>query len=188
MCVEPRAGYGYRLKQVTFTPANGTRRQILASLHVAQLFVPYDDGGPRYHDISYGVNLAKLTTADCPNGTLMTNSTVCLIREGRGYAYKNDGNGVQAQGERFKLYGYYGIGAYYYIFQYTFDDAGAIEPALGASGSLQRFGGSTSTGWPVGNTIGINHNHLVIWRMNFDLNGSPKTSMDTASPTRSNPW
>lgn len=54
MCWEPKAGYGYRLSQVIFTPPNGVRRKIMGTMHVAQLFVPYDDNGARYHDISYG--------------------------------------------------------------------------------------------------------------------------------------
>ena len=56
--------------------------------------------------------------------------------------------------------------------QNSFGDDGSIQPAVGASGSLQRFGGNTSTGWPVKNQVGISHNHRVIWRMDFDLNGA----------------
>ncbi len=172
MCWEARAGYGYKLNQVTFTPANGTRRLILNTTHVAQLFVPYDDNGPRYHDISYGVNMATLTAAECPGGTLLTNSTLCLVRRPTGYAFNDIAGATQVQGESFAVFGYYSVGNYYYIFQYTFGDDGAIQPAVGASGSLQRFAGTTSTGWPVKNQIGVNHNHRVIWRMDFDLNGN----------------
>jgi len=171
MCWEGRSGYGYRLNQVTFTPPGGTRRLILATMHVAQLFVPYDDGGPRYHDLSFGRTLTPLTSAECPGGTLLTNATLCLVRRPRGYAYDSVVDNAQAQGEGFVTYGYFSVGNYYYIIQYTFNDDGSIEPAVGASGSLQRYGGDTSTGWPVGTQVGINHNHVVIWRMDFDLDG-----------------
>ena len=172
MCWEPRSGYGYRLSQIMFTPPGGMRRLVLNQLHVAQLFVPYDDNGPRYHDISYGVNMATLSSAECPGGTLLGGSKLCLVRRARGYAYNNAASGQQAQGESFATFGYFSVGQYYYIFQYTFNDDGSLEPTIGASGSLQRFGGNTSTGWPVRGQVGVNHNHFVIWRMDFDVDGA----------------
>ncbi|WP_217426514.1 putative Ig domain-containing protein [Candidatus Methylobacter favarea] len=179
MCWEPRAGYGYRLNQVIFTPPNGIRRKILHSLHVAQLFVPYDDNGARYHDISYGTNLAVLSAAECPAGSLLTNSTLCLVHRPAGYLFKNVSAGVSAQGDSFAVFGYYGVGQYYYVFQYTFFDDGSIEPGVIASGALQRYNAnSTSTTWPVAGQRAVNHNHNVIWRMDFDLNGSANNSVE----------
>ena len=140
-------------------------------MHAAQLFVPYDDNGARYRDISYGVNLAPLAAAECPGGSLLTNSTVCLIRKPAGYRYKNINAGGSQQSDSFELFGYYGVGNYYYTFKYTFFDDGSIEPSVLASGSLQRYGGTQLTGWPVGNQLSINHSHLVIWRLDFDLDG-----------------
>jgi primary-amine oxidase len=172
MCWEPRPGYGYRLSQVIFTPPGGVRRLVLDQLHVAQLFVPYDDNGPRYHDISYGVNMATLSSAECPGGSLLGNAKLCLMRRPRGYAFNDATSSQQAQGESFATFGYFSVGQYYYIFQYTFNDDGSLEPSIGASGSLQRFGGNTSTGWPVRGQVGVNHNHFVIWRMDFDLDGA----------------
>jgi subtilisin-like proprotein convertase family protein len=180
MCWEPRAGYGYRLSQVIFTPPNGIRRKVLDSTHVAQLFVPYDDNGARFHDIGYGVNLFVLTAAECPGGSLLTNSTVCLVHRPAGYVFKNVSAGASAQSDSFAVFGYFAIGQYNYIFQYTFFDDGSIEPAIGASGSLQRFAGTSSTGWPIGQPIqfGVNHNHFVIWRMDFDLDGSANNRVE----------
>jgi primary-amine oxidase len=171
MCWEPRAGYGYRLNQVIYTPPNRTRRLILNTLHLAQLFVPYDDGTGRWHDISAGRNLTTLSADECPGGTLQTNSILCLVRRPLGYAIKNE-DGTSANAEGFTLFGYIRIGTYYYIIQYGFNDDGSFEPALGASGALQLYGGDTSTGWPIGNTVGMNHNHLAIWRLDFDIDGA----------------
>jgi len=184
MCWEPRAGYGYRLTQVIFTPPNGTRRKVLDSTHVAQLFVPYDDNGARYHDIGYGTNLAALTAAECPGGSLLTNSTLCLVQRPAGYLFKNATvDGASLQGDSFAVFGYYALGQYYYIFQYTFFDDGSIEPAVGASGALQRYTPSEPQGWRIPaaaapDIYGVNHNHFVIWRMDFDLDGSANNRVE----------
>ncbi len=172
MCWEPRAGYGYRLTQVIFTPTHGIRRKVLESMHAAQLFVPYDDNSARFHDIAFGNNLSVLTSAECPNGVLLTNSSLCLTHRSAGYSYKNVSTGNSKQSESFEVFGYFSLGNYYYTFKYTFFDDGSIEPAVLASGSLQRYSGTQLTGWPVGNQVAVNHNHLVIWRLDFDLDGS----------------
>ena len=169
MCWEPRIGYGYRLWQVTFTPAGGVRRHILNALHVAQLFVAYDDGGPRFHDISFGRSLIPLTSAECPTGTLLTGATLCAMQQTRLLVARGASSDQSLHGESLILTGYINVGVYYYIMQYTFNEDGSIEPSLGASGALQRYGGTDLTGWPVSNQIAVNHNHMAIWRMDFDL-------------------
>lgn len=46
---------------------------------------------------------------------------------------------------------------------------------LGASGSLQWFSTDQTTGWPIAaqtsgqNWIGVNHNHLAMWRIHFSI-------------------
>ena len=183
MCWEPRAGYGYHLTQVIFTPPNGIRRKVLQDTHVAQLFVPYDENGARYHDIGYGANLAVLAAAECPGGSLLTNSTLCLVQRPAGYLSKNATTGASIQGDSFAVFGYFGLGQYYYIFQYTFFDDGSIEPAVLASGALQRYTSLAAKGWripaaTVPNIYGVNHNHLVIWRLDFDLDGAANNQVE----------
>ena len=178
MCWEPRAGYAYRLSDIIFTPPNGLRRKVLGSLHLAQLFVPYDDNGARYHDIGFGMNLARLTAAECPGGALQTNSALCLTRRSAGFSMKDVVGGTSRQDEHFVLFGYYGLGAYYYVFQYAFHNDGTIAPSLGASGSLQRYGGNDLTGWPVKNRIAVNHSHLAMWRMDFDVDGIENNAVE----------
>ncbi len=162
MCWEPRAGYGYRLNQITFTPVQGRPRLILNTLHVALMFVPYDDGGPRYRDTSLGQQLAMLTTAECPNGVLLPGDTLCLMR----HAHNS------AEGEGFEVFGYFNVANYYYVIRFAFNADGSIVPSVGASGSLQRFTRDAATGWPIRGLVATNHNHWVIWRMDFDLDGA----------------
>jgi subtilisin-like proprotein convertase family protein len=183
MCWEPRAGYGYRLTQVIFTPPNGIRRKVFQSTHVAQLFVPYDENGARYHDIGYGANLAVLAADECPGGALLTNSTLCLTQRPAGYLSKNATTGASIQADSFAVFGYYGLGQYYYTFQYTFFDDGSIEPAVLASGALQRYTSLAANGWRIPaaafpNVYGVNHNHFVIWRLDFDLDGSANNQVE----------
>ena len=171
MCWEPRAGYGYRLTPVIYTPPSGIRRMVLYSLHVAQLFVPYDDNGNRFLDIGYGKNLEVLTAAECPGGSLLTASTLCLVHRPAGFLFKNVNKSTSAQSDSFAVFGYIAFNSYKYILQYTFFNDGTIEPSVGATGKLARFAGTSSTGWPIGTqpNYGVNHNHLLIWRMDFDL-------------------
>lgn len=171
MCWEPRAGYGYRLNQVTFTPSGGPQRLVLGELHLAQLFVPYDDGSTRFRDIAYGRNLSPLSASECPDGTLLTDNSLCVTVGARGPAFAASG-AASVQRQDMAVYGYINVGNYYYIIQYVFGDDGTIEPMLGASGALQRYGGNLSTGWPVRGQIGVNHNHFAMWRMDFELDGS----------------
>ncbi len=178
MCWEPRAGYGYRITQVIYTPPHGIRRKVLGSTHLAQLFVPYDENGARYRDISFGKNLEVLVADECPKGKLLTNSTLCLVRRPTGYFYKNVAMGMSDQGDSFAIYGYIAFSSYKYVLQYTFYDDGSIEPSVGATGSLARFAGTTKTGWPVGDQISVSHNHLLIWRMDFDLDGNANNTVE----------
>jgi primary-amine oxidase len=156
MCWEPRAGYGYRLNQITFTPAGGAPHLMLNTLHVALMFVPYDDGGPRYRDTSLGKHLTPLAAAECPGGVLLPGEVLCLVQHAN----------------RFVVYGYFSVANYYYVVQFAFGDDGSIEPSVGASGSLQRYTRDATTGWPVRGLIASNHNHWVVWRMDFDLDGA----------------
>ena len=162
MCWEPRAGYGYRLNQIVFTPARGVPRLILNTLHVALMFVPYDDGGPRYRDTSLGQHLTMLTAAECPNGVVLPGETLCLMRRA--------GNSFESEG--FEVFGYFNVANYYYVIRFVFNDDGSIAPSVGASGSLQRYTRDATTGWPVRGLSASNHNHWVIWRMDFDLDGA----------------
>jgi primary-amine oxidase len=70
------------------------------------------------------------------------------------------------------VHGYFNVANYYYVIRFAFYDDGTIEPSLGASGSLQRYIRNASTGWPVRGLIAANHNHWVIWRADFDLDGA----------------
>ncbi len=59
LCWEHRNREGIVYHHVFYTPKNGVRQQVLYNAAIAQIHVPYDDNGARYHDISdYGIGRA----------------------------------------------------------------------------------------------------------------------------------
>lgn len=180
MCWEHRTREGIVLSKIHYTPRNGERRLVLNQAGLAQIHVPYDDNGARYHDISdYGLGgtyMSTLNQTDCPGGKLLSfgsKAVVCQQNEARGAAFST--NTERLQGNSFSLFSVSKIGAYNYIPLWRFLDDGSIEPGVGATGALQRFGdrNSEQQGWLIAeNKVGIAHLHNFFWRLDFDLNGT----------------
>ncbi len=182
MCWEMRNAEGIVFHDIYFTPAGGPRRLVLGQANLAQIHVPYDDNGARFHDVSDfglgGTNLDDLTPEDCPNGTLLVNAgkhVLCMQIGPRGYAYKYFAQ--QLQGSALSLYSVSHVGQYNYVPVWRFIDNGAIEPTIGATGKLQRMNyNSAAVGWPVrvdqgGQVYAIAHMHNYFWRLDFDIDG-----------------
>jgi primary-amine oxidase len=181
MCWETRMQEGIVLHDITYTAPGQPARMVLAQANLAQLHVPYDDNGARFHDLSdYGLggnNLDDLTQEDCPNGTLIRDGSkdvLCRQAKPAGYQYKY--SATQRQGEMLNLFSVSHVGQYNYVVEMHFFDNGAIEFGVGATGRLQRLGTNPTYGWPLnaGNTsYGISHMHNYYWRLDFDINGTP---------------
>ena len=180
MCWEHRIREGIIFHHIRYTPKNGQRRLVLSHAAVAQIHVPYDDNGARYHDISdYGIggnNMLSLGQDECPSGTLLQFSgknVLCKQIKKRDFAYKSGSN--SSPGNSLSLFSVSPVGAYYYIPTWKFMDDGTIEPWIGATGALQRFGSNQSRGWVIGdNRVGISHLHNFFWKLDFDLNATDK--------------
>ncbi len=181
MCWEPRDREGIVLNDVYYTTATGVRRKVLAQANIAQIHVPYDDNGARFHDVSdYGLGapdiLNDLARKDCPDGSLIkegVKDVICKRIEKRGHAFADDID--QLQGDALLLFSVSHVGAYNYIPEWRFFDDGTIEPSMGATGSLQRYGAYSEYGWTVRpglNPVGISHLHNYYWRLDFDLGES----------------
>ena len=180
LCWERRNTEGIVLHDVTYTPIGGQPVEVLGRASLAQIHVPYDDNEFRFHDVSdYGLgnsNMAVLETADCPNGTLIDDpnagqNVICQTEAPIGYGYK-DYDDV-AQDTSLNLFSTSCIGAYCYVVAWNFDSDGTIRPEVGATGSLQRYGGDASTGWPVGGgSFAVAHMHNFYWRLDFDIDGT----------------
>ncbi len=180
MCWEHRQREGVIFHHIYYTPKNGQRRLILNHAAIAQIHVPYDDNGARYHDISdYGIggnNIIGLGNDECPGGDLLRylgKRLLCKQIESRPVAHKSGNNVVNAN--NLTLFSVSPVGAYYYIPTWRFMDDGTIEPWIGATGALQRYGSNQSRGWKLGdNRVGIAHLHNFFWKLDFDLNGSER--------------
>jgi primary-amine oxidase len=157
VCWEVRAHEGLVISHAFFTKP-GVDRRVLSGASVAQIFVPYEPGQPRYHDVAYGLGPAMqpLPTAAC-HGVLLNGGKVCREIEDRGLAefFCSEGNCHSAIGKGLVLWSASQMGAYNYVTRWAFHDDGTIEPALGLSGVLQ-FGFTA-------------HTHNVYWRLDLDM-------------------
>jgi Cu2+-containing amine oxidase len=186
LCWLEQTNAGVIYDQIYYTPPGGPERKVLAQGAFAQIHVPYDDNGARFHDITDygagGTNIQDLNPTDCPGGTLLkegSDDDVCKTVKPRGFAYYGAG-GSKAPGTFLELFSVSAIGAYNYIPTWRFFDDGAIEIAVGASGTLQRFINNSPSeanrGWVLdaaGNRIGVSHLHNYYFRLDFDLGGTP---------------
>lgn len=192
VCWHEVAGYdsiddpnGLAIGPVYFRKAPGAPLvRVLWDMRVADYFVPYHPGSPRFYDLSaYNFQLTGLTADDCPaaaGGTLL-NSHVCKEVHDRGLLWK-DYTGVR-RGEELVLWGVINADNYRYIQQYAFLDDGAIVALSGASG--QNLPGMET----------VAHTHNAIWRIDIDVDGTannatlfqhnenPSNSAGTASDT-----
>ena len=185
LCWEQRNREGIILHKVHYTPAAGQRRMVLSSASLAQIHVPYDDNGARYHDISdYGLGgsyMVGLRQTDCPAGKLLkldNKPVICeqISQSDHGFRYQNE----QVNIESLSLFSVSRVGAYHYIPLWRFYADGSIEPAVGATGALQRFNDASAEdrGWLIAdNKVGLGHVHNFFWKLDFDLAGSSRNDL-----------
>lgn len=180
MCWEHTLQNGISFHHIAYQAKGGVQQDILYRAELAQVHVPYDDNGARYHDISdYGFgekNLIELADKECTNGSLLVyygKSVICqqILPRGEELRYQDK----SVQGYKLSLFSISQIGSYNYIPRWEFFDNGTIELFVGATGALQRFvtGSQSDIGWPIAaDKIGISHLHNFFWRLDFDLAGN----------------
>lgn len=140
--------------------------KVLAEAGPAELFVPYQPGSPRYHDLSnFNFQLVPATPADAgPCGQIVGRDNV-VIREvvDKGPLWKNDDKVYR--GHKMTLWTTLDAANYNYILLYSFHDDGFIE--FRAAGTAANLPGRET----------VNHVHNVIWRINVDLNGGASNNV-----------
>gem|GEM_PF-1261023 len=178
MCFEEQQREGIVLRDINYTSPAGVKRRVLYQANIAQIHVPYDDDGARFHDVSDfglgGLRLNDLTPADCPTGTLIQNGTKDVMCQSVHDAAALSTPNEVRYGELLALFSVSHVGAYNYVPEWRFFDDGTIEPAMGATGRLQRYTVSEDFGWPVRtgtSPVGVSHLHNYYWRLDFDLDG-----------------
>ncbi|MCU1265999.1 MAG: copper amine oxidase [Acidobacteria bacterium] len=146
--------------------------QVIYDARVAELFVPYHSGSPRFRDMSgFNFGLFQLTPRHCPRGvggTLLDNDYVCKEVHDRGLAWTNYSD--VRRGEELVLWGGIGAGNYNYIIEWTFRDDGVMLGRVGA----------TATNYGGGQALEA-HMHGIFWRLDIDLNGFPGDTVEVVS-------
>ncbi|MEV4428744.1 copper amine oxidase [Streptomyces sp. NPDC053792] len=204
MCWRYDTEAGLTLTRVTYQPPGAAAPiPVLSSARLAQIHVPYDDGGAEYDDLTgagFGWGLQNLKTAECPGGTLTTVKVpevgdvkgLCTTTRARGHAYRmasDSGSKVwQAQAKDLLVYTVNKVGWYEYITEWRFTADGTIGANVGATGSLSPVDYNATDGrsWPLGKGArgyATSHAHNVFWKLDFGLDGSTKDRIEQFDST-----
>ncbi len=166
VCWEVRANEGLVISDAFYTKP-GMDRRVLSGASIAQIFVPYEPGAPRYHDVAYGLGPAMqpVPPAAC-HGTLLYRGRVCRELEEMGLAefFCSEGNCHSTLGQSLVLWSASQMGAYNYITRWRFHSDGTIEPGVGMAGVLQY--GPTA------------HTHNVYWRLDMDMDDAANDQVE----------
>ncbi|MFI5494994.1 primary-amine oxidase [Actinoplanes sp. NPDC051859] len=170
--------------------------QVLESIRVAQLNVPYDSGKTEYNDITEygfgGVYAQDLTGDDCKGGSVregfdgddqpQRRKLLCVSAEASGLAYRlnapdDQGNPTvfSKEGHDLVLRTIAKVGWYEYVTEYRLHDDGQISARLGATGDLSPSDYvNADRGWPIGKgakDFSSNHYHSAFWRVDMNIDG-----------------
>lgn len=158
ICWEVRANEGLAITHAFYTKA-GFDRRVMSDGTVAQIFVPYEVGQPRYHDVAYGLGAGMqiINQAECPGGALLAGARVCRMMTPAHLheRFCAQGSCRYMMGQALQLWSSSQMGAYNYITRWTFHPDGHITPEVGLAGVLQ-FGRTA-------------HVHNVYWRLDLDI-------------------
>jgi len=168
--------------------------QVLESLRLAQLNVPYDSGETEYNDVTdYGFggwNLQTLGGDDCKGGSARVGSdggaeperraVLCVSAEASGLAYRLRNDAAETkpyskEGHDLVLRSISKIGWYEYVTEYRLHDDGQISARIGATGDLSPGDYvNADRGWPIGKgarAYASSHYHSAFWRVDFNIAG-----------------
>jgi primary-amine oxidase len=188
------------------TKRNPQPVQVLDSIRLAQLHVPYDSGDMEFDDLTDlgmgGSYLETLGGEDCKGGSARLGSdgsgepaqrkVLCVSAEPSGLAYRGreetwDDNGPKStlaskQGHDLVLRTISKLAWYEYVTEFRLHDDGQISARLGATGDLAPGTESDAArGWPIGKGADYKstmHYHNAFWRVDFNLDGKGGERVD----------
>ena len=144
------------------SPASAWMR-VIWDARVAELFVPYHVGSPRYYDLtSFGFDLVEATPADAGCCGTLLGSPPRVVKEVRDYGPLWKDDTAVRRGQELVLWGTLDAANYNYVMQYGFRDDGTVAFRIGA----------TARNLPGMETVA--HMHNALWRLDIDLNGSSR--------------
>jgi primary-amine oxidase len=160
------AGSGLIIRDAWFKrEAKAPWLQVLGDARVAEMFIPYHRGDPRFWDVEQSFSLCRVTAEHAgAHGKLLGDpaEVVHELRD-RGVAWV-DPQGAR-RGQTMVLWATLSAANYRYLIEFGFQDDGVISFRLGASG--QNYAGSE---WEP-------HMHNNLWRINVDLGGPDHNSV-----------
>jgi primary-amine oxidase len=180
---------GLVIANALYAPLGLPAAKVLTRASVSEIHVPYDNNAARYLDVTVdgsglGNDALVLTAAEC-DGTLYDGGRICIGNEDGDFGWKSAGAFRIKQ--RVQMFMASQVGAYVYIFKWTFHDDGTIEPEVGLTGGLQ-LASSTPPDIDFGSRlnaeslstprIGLNHHHNIYYRLDFAINGSGNDAVD----------
>lgn len=153
------------------SPADPWMR-VLYDVRLADIFVPYHPGSPRYYDLTgFSFPLVPATEADAGCcGKILDGFVIKEVRD-RGVLWKDDT--AVRRGEELVLWATLDSANYNYIMQYGFRDDGTIALRLGATAA--NLPGMEQTA----------HMHNGLWRIDMDLAGAAHDTALVASHVES---
>lgn len=140
--------------------------QVLGDVRLAEMFVPYHSGSPRFWDIAYNFSLIPVGRDEAgPFGKVLGNppNVVAELRD-RGVMFMDIPRGTR-RGQVLVLWGIIDAANYRYIVEYGFQDDGVVTCRVGSTGrnySSREFQG---------------HMHLGLWRVDVNLEGPESNSV-----------
>jgi primary-amine oxidase len=161
------SGYGLTIQDAWFKRGpQDPWMQVLGDARLAEMFVPYHSGSPRFWDVSYNFSLVTLNKeAAGPFGKLLGDPALVVheVRD-RGAMWVDTATGVR-RGQKLVLWACLDAANYRYLIEYSFQDDGAISFRVGSTGrnySSREFEG---------------HMHNGLWRVDVNLDGPRNNSV-----------
>ena len=155
-------GYGLVLGPVSFKrPGAFKPFTVVSQASVAQIFVPYALGEPRFYDTSFGFPNAVIASHLCLKGALFDGGTACLEHRDRDIDWMFPSGPIPTgrRGEEAVLWSVLYADNYLYVEEWGFRDDGILWGRVGATGR---------------NLPGVeteSHTHDYMWRIVPNLAG-----------------
>lgn len=160
-------GFGLIIQEAWFKrEPKGPWIQVLGDSRLAEMFVPYHSGSPRFWDVSYNFSLCHVNKDDAgPFGKVIGNPpTVVVEMRDRGLMWV-DGTKGSRRGQKLVIFATLNAANYRYVIEYGFQDDGLVSFRVGSTG--RNYGSREWEG----------HMHNGLWRVDVNLGGADNNSV-----------
>jgi primary-amine oxidase len=161
-----QTGHGLIIQEAWFKKGPNERWiQILGDSRIAEIFVPYHSGSPRFWDVSYNFDLCQVGKDEAGAFGKVLGDPPTVVQEVRDRGLVRYDHLGGRRGQELILFATLNAANYRYVVQYGFQDDGSITFRLGSSGrnyASREFEG---------------HMHAGLWRVDINLDGPNHNSV-----------